>query len=750
MESLFREIKRHYGITPHSAELQEGYENRTFLIESPQGRWILKEHRAQPGVKTRLDLEARMMEHYRDGSAFSYPGQRYTQGGGTHFINDGKFYRILEFLEGSFMAETVQDLPLLESLGSLLGEMALKSTSLGPLDCSPVPSPWDLQHLGMNLPYLPDIAEAQVKARVAYMFQQFQSEVFPAAYRLRRGMIHNDANDWNILVRDGRVAGLIDFGDACYSWVAADLAVGLTYALMGAEDPLEAAEGIIRSYCKVCPLEADEADLLYYLVGGRLCMSICQAARAVKWQPDSEYLTISQAPARELLGKWIRLGPGNARQAFRRAAGFEQSETAGPETYQRRRSRLLSPSLSLSYTKPIVMERAAFQYMFAGDGASYLDAYNNIIQVGHCHPEVVGRTLDAMRKLNTNTRYHYDSLLDFGEKLLSYFPAPLTRVFFVNSGSAATDLALRLARAYTGRQQVVALQHGYHGNTSAAIAVSPYKHQPGDQYPHTTILPMPKVFGSGWEDDGTAGKRFSGPALARIREVPEAPAAFIAEPIMGCGGQVPLPKGYLEAIYPAIRSLGGLCISDEVQVGFGRLGTHFWGFQTYGIVPDMVILGKPMGNGHPLGAVVCTAEVAEAFANGPEFFSSFGGNPVSCAAGMAVLDVIRDEGLQAHAEKTGNYLMEGLCSLGTRYPAIADVRGAGLFIGVELVDPQGKPDGSLAGHVKNALKEDRVLVGTDGPHENVLKIKPPLPFDSGNCDELVEKLEAILAIRNNS
>ncbi|MDC6353983.1 MULTISPECIES: aminotransferase class III-fold pyridoxal phosphate-dependent enzyme [unclassified Robiginitalea] len=750
MKPLFREIERRFGITPRSATPLEGYEDRTYLLESARGRWVLKEHTARPGLGTRLDLEARMMEHFREGSGFAFPNQLRSGSGETHFMFDGKSYRILEYLEGAFMAESQQDGPLLESLGRLLGEMANLSASFGPVATSPEPSAWDLQHLGLSLPYIQEIADINLQSRVAYMVQQYEAEVTPKAYRLRRGLIHNDANDWNILVRDGRVTGLIDFGDACHSWLAADLAVGLTYALMAAEAPLQAAEPILRSYCSVFPLEELEADLLYYLIGGRLCMSLCQAAHAAKIRPDSGYITISQEPAQRLLRKWIRLGPRAASRAFRRAAGLEVTASPTAEAYQKRRSGLLSPSLSLSYDTPIVMERAAFQYMFAGDGTTYLDAYNNIIQVGHCHPEVVGRTRDALRKLNTNTRYHYDSLLDYAETLLGYFPPPLSRVFLVNSGSAATDLALRLARAFTGRQRVVALEHGYHGNTAAAIAVSPYKHRPGDKHPQTTICPMPKVFGSGWADDGTAGRQFSGPCLDRIRDEAEAPAAFIAEPIMGCGGQVPLPKGYLEAIYPAIRARGGLCISDEVQVGFGRLGNSFLGFQKYGVVPDLVILGKPMGNGHPLGAVVCTPEIADAFANGPEFFSSFGGNPVSCAAGKAVLDVIRHEGLQAHAAKTGNYLMEGLRSLGKLYPTLADVRGEGLFVGAELVDGEGNPATSLAARVKNALKEKRVLVGTDGPHDNVLKIKPPLPFDTGNCDELIEKLGAILAIQNNS
>ncbi|MBC2840482.1 aminotransferase class III-fold pyridoxal phosphate-dependent enzyme [Robiginitalea sp. SC105] len=750
MEALFAEIKRHYGLEPTSVEPLEGYEDRTFRMQAAGGRWVLKEHRPGPGRKARIELESRLMEHFRVGARFEYPAQLPVKAGGSYFEYDGKLYRVLEYLEGGFMAEATQDERFLQSLGRLLGELAGKAAGFGAVPVSPDPFAWDLQHLGMSQQYNREIADPRIRSLTAYMYRQFQAEVLPMAYSLRRGFIHNDANDWNILVRDGEVTGLIDFGDACYSWLAADLAVGITYGLMNKEDPLQAAATILGAYHAVFPIAPDEADLLYYLIGGRLCMSLCQAAHTSKSQPDSPYITISQAAVEKLIEQWVRIGPVAARRTFRKVTGLPQVPATGEETFRKRRNRLLSPSLSLSYRHPIIMERAAFQYMFGNDGTSYLDAYNNIMQVGHCHPEVVARTSEALRTLNTNTRYHYESILSYAEALLKHFPPSLSRVFFVNSGSAATDLALRLARFYTGRNQVMALENGYHGNTSAGIAISHYKHRPGHAYPNTLLCPMPKVFGSGWADDGTAGRHLSESCLGQILEHGESLAAFIAEPIMGCGGQVPLPHGYLERVYQAVRKIGGLCISDEVQVGFGRLGEHFWGYERYGVVPDLVILGKPMGNGHPLGAVVCTEEIARAFAEGPEFFSSFGGNPVSCAAGKAVLDVLEDENLPRQAAETGEYLMRCLRELGEESPLIADVRGDGLFIGVELLLADGKPATRKAAQIKDHLREERVLISTDGPFDNVLKIKPPLPFNRGNADELLEKLGAFLRINDNS
>lgn len=742
MKTLAEALRTHYGLEITRLTLLEGYENRTFRAEGPQGSWILKEHAPRTGLEQRLELEARMMRHFSASPLFSFPEVIPTMEGGDSFQKDTKTYRLLHFLEGTFLAETPQNSTLLESVGKLLGETARLACSFTPGPVAPEPFSWDLQHLSLSLAHVDSVADVRLRTLIRYFASQMEAEVLPHRYAMRRAMIHNDANDWNILVRGKKAAGLIDFGDACYSWLAADLAVGLTYALMDKDNPLEAAEAVLGGYATLFQLQEAEVDALYYLIGGRLCMSLCQSARAGSLHPDSEYISISEAGARRLLDQWVRISPRKAQACFRRALGLPVPEVPSAKGYARRRTEAFSSALSLSYQRPIVMERAAMQFMYGQDGATYLDAYNNIMLVGHCHPEVVRRGAGAQHKLNTNTRYHYDALLDYAEALLAHFPKPLSRVFFVNSGSAATDLALRLARYYTGKKKVMALEHGYHGNTTAAIAVSPYKHREGQSYPETLVLPLPKVFGSGLPDDGTAGNAFAREAITHLKAHDGEVAAFIAEPIVGCGGQVPLASGYLKALYPAIRTQGGLCISDEVQVGFGRLGAHFWGYEAHGVVPDMVILGKPMGNGHPIGAVVCSEEVAEAFARGPEFFSSFGGNPVSCAIGHAVLDVLKSEGLQDHARITGEYLAGRLRQLSLTVPYIADVRGQGMFLGVELLEADGAPATQRAKKAANALRESGVLIGTDGPYNSVLKIKPPLPFQQNNADELVEKLAA--------
>jgi len=745
METIRKIIREKYGMEVETLHPLEGYEDKTYLMQTPAGSWILKEHLPRPGLRERISLEARLMAHFGTAGGYVFPELLPTLAGEETLEFDGRVYRLLRYLEGTFLGKIpVRDWPL-AGLGRLLGVLARKSLDFSGQLQQLEASPWDLQHLPLHKANLRNtIREPHLAAVIAYFIQQFEAEVEPSRYELRKGFIHNDANEWNILVRNGEITGLIDFGDSCYSWLVNDLAVGLTYALMNRPDPLETAQIVISAYCKESHLLPLEADLLYYLIAGRLCMSLSNSARAREHRPESAYISISEEPARRLLMAWLQLNPRAASQAFRQAAGLPAAAIPDAAQYQQRRQQLFSPALSLSYQRPIVMERSAFQYMHSPDGTTFLDAYNNIMLVGHSHPHVVEQGCAAMRRLNTNTRYHYEALPAYAEKLLERFPPELSRVFFVNSGSAATDLALRLARWYSGHRKVVALEYGYHGNTEAGLAVSHYKHREGADYPDTLVCPMPKVFGSGHCDDGQAGKHFSDLLLTSLEHSDAPLAAFIAEPIVGCGGQVPLPQGYLKPVYQAIRSRGGVCISDEVQVGFGRLGQHFWGFEMQEVTPDIVVLGKPMGNGHPMGAVVCTAPIAEAFGKGPEFFSSFGGNPVSCAIGLAVLEVLEREDLPRHAAGVGQYLTEGLRALQGRFPHLSDVRGSGLFLGVELSDAQGRPATAWAQALKNGLREQQVLIGTDGPHDNVLKIKPPLPFNRDNCNELLTKIEGIL------
>jgi 4-aminobutyrate aminotransferase-like enzyme/Ser/Thr protein kinase RdoA (MazF antagonist) len=433
---------------------------------------------------------------------------------------------------------------------------------------------------------------------------------------------------------------------------------------------------------------------------------------------------------------------------------FPAAPPTPEEILARRRSRI-GRNLSISYgARPITMARGFGQYLYDVDGRRYLDAVNNVPHVGHCHPRVVEAAARQMAVLNTNTRYLHELLVSYTDRLCALVPGELSVCFLVCSGSEANELALRLARAYTGNRDVIVLDGAYHGNTTSLVEISPYKFNgPGGAGapPHVHTVAMPDPYrGSFRLDDEAAGGRHAhevARAIERAESSGRTVAAFICESLLGCGGQVVLPDGYLRHVYANVRAAGGVAIADEVQVGFGRVGSHIWGFETQGVTPDIVTLGKPIGNGFPLGAVITRPEIADAFANGMEYFNTFGGTQAACAVGMAVLDVMRDEELQRHALKVGARLKGGLTSLMADFPIVGDVRGLGLFLGVELVTDRGtlEPAARQADYVVNRLRDRGVLVSTDGPLHNVVKIKPPMPFSAEDADRLVSVLAETLA-----
>ncbi len=417
----------------------------------------------------------------------------------------------------------------------------------------------------------------------------------------------------------------------------------------------------------------------------------------------------------------------------------------------RLRARHLSSALSLSYDEPLDIVRGEGAYLIDVEGRRYLDLVNNVCHVGHCHPHVVEAGARQMAVLNTNTRYVHANLVRYAERLAGTFPDPLEVCFFVCSGSEANDLALRLARAATGGRAVLVLDGAYHGALSALIDLSPYKYDGagGAGRPaHVLQAPAPDTYRAPETARDDPGAYFAERLGATLLTLPagERLAAFFAESLMGCGGQIEPPPGYLRAAYEHARAAGGVCVADEVQVGFGRVGSHMWGFERHDVVPDIVTLGKPIGNGHPLAAVVTTRAIADAFANGMEYFNTFGGNPVSCAIGMAVLDVIEDERLQEHAARVGARTLADLRALQAIHPLIGDVRGAGLFLGVELVRDRRTlaPAVDEAHAVCERLKSRGILISTDGPLHNVLKIKPPLVVSAEDLARFVYELDEAL------
>ena len=418
----------------------------------------------------------------------------------------------------------------------------------------------------------------------------------------------------------------------------------------------------------------------------------------------------------------------------------------------RLRKQLLNPTLSVSYNEPLKIVRGEGVWLYDQHGQAYLDMVNNVCHVGHCHPRVVAAGQAQMAQLNTNTRYLHDNIVEYALRLTATLPEPLSVVFLTNSGTEANDLALRLARAHTRAQGVVVVDHAYHGHSPSMVELSPYKFNGkggAGQSSHVGVVAMPDTYRGPFRETAAAGRQYGQllpAAIESLRHRDIAPAAFYCESLLGCGGQVVLPEGYLREAYAAVRAAGGVCLADEVQVGFGRVGEHFWAFESQGVVPDIVTIGKPIGNGHPMGAVVTTPETAASFVSGMEYFNTFGGNPVSCAIALAVLDVIADEQLQENARRVGHFLMYGLRELQQRHDCIGDVRGRGLFVGAELVrDREARtPDQPKAKAVVEAMKARHVLLSTEGPDDNVLKVKPPIVFSQANAEEFLDKLDQVL------
>ncbi|XP_058533265.1 5-phosphohydroxy-L-lysine phospho-lyase isoform X2 [Ochotona princeps] len=419
------------------------------------------------------------------------------------------------------------------------------------------------------------------------------------------------------------------------------------------------------------------------------------------------------------------------------------------------RRRLLSASCRLFFPEdPIKMVRGQGQYMYDEQGAEYLDCINNVAHVGHCHPLVVQAAHEQNQVLNTNSRYLHDNIVEYAQRLAQTLPDELCVFYFLNSGSEANDLALRLARQYTGHQDVVVLDHAYHGHLSSLVDISPYKFRHLDgQKEWVHVAPLPDTYRGLYREDhpspavayASEVERVVSRAQAQGRKI----AAFFAESLPSVAGQIVPPAGYFSQVAGHIRKAGGLFVADEIQVGFGRVGKHFWAFQLQGedFVPDIVTMGKSIGNGHPIACVATTQAVARAFeATGVEYFNTFGGSPVSCAVGLAVLDVLEKEQLQAHATCVGSFLMDLLRQQKAKHAIIGDIRGAGLFIGVDLIKDKATrtPATEEADYLVSRLKENYILLSTDGPGKNVLKFKPPMCFSLDNAQHLVAKLDAIL------
>ncbi|MGH2694994.1 MAG: aminotransferase class III-fold pyridoxal phosphate-dependent enzyme, partial [Actinomycetota bacterium] len=644
--------------------------------------------------------------------------------------------RLFTFLPGRNLAATELDPDALIHFGAVIARMGLALRGFFH-PAAGYKILWDLKHTPDLRPLLDEIHDPASRDVVATVLDRFDDRVRGVLPGLRAQVIHNDLTFDNLLFDDAhRVSGIVDFGDTTHTALINDLAISIASVMWGRSDPIDAANAAIAGYASVEPLEEVESDVLGDLVLTRLAASVLIANWRVTRYPDNaEYIMATESVAGELLKGFDAVGfptfEAQLRAACLRPSLSKRRAAPPKDELLERRRRVLGPALSpLTYDEPLYLVRGEGVHMFDPDGNAYLDAYNNVPVVGHCHSKVTAAIAEQSATLNTNTRYLHDAVVELAERLTATMPEGLDTVMFVNSGSEANDIAWRLAVAHTGAAGGIVTTRAYHGVTTATLALSPEEWIEGERPAHVATIPPPDGFRGPYraEESGWA-ERYAAhvdDAISGLEARNVLPAALFIDALLTSDGIFAPPPEYLQEVIRRVHEAGGLFVADEVQCGFGRDGTNLWSFQSSGIDPDFVTLGKPMGNGHPVAAVVMRSEIADMFAAKSDIFSTFGGNPVACRAALAVLDVIEEEGLVERARDVGRRLRADLEGLKERHAAIGNVRGAGLLLGVELISDRDarEPAPALTHAVMNAMKEHGVLVGVTGPNDNVLKIRP--------------------------
>jgi 4-aminobutyrate aminotransferase-like enzyme len=753
-EEAARQILREgFGVESSSLHLLAGERDQNFRANTAGGQRFLFKISNPADDRSVLDLQAAALRHIERvdpglpvmRALPTVTGEPWVEVPGP----DGRTYpaRLFTFLPGQVTANTALTAEAIWSHGQITARLgrALRGFFHPAADYEIL---WDITHLPKLRPLLTHLSDGPRKAQVERVLDRFQELVAPALPGLRAQVIHGDMSLDNVLLGDDlRVSGIVDFGDMTHAPLVCDLAVAVADVLHGRADAIEAAGALIGGYASVTPLEDEEAGLLADLVAARLATEITVTAWRQRLYPDNVAYAASGEPgARAFLDAIEAMGMDAVGRRFREACLRLPYRRSATSDLLERRRRVL-PRSPLFYQHPVHLVRGEGVWLFDPNDLRYLDCYNNVPVVGHSHPRVVQAVTQQQRLLATHSRYLHEAIVELAERLQATLPPELDAVMVVNSGSEANDLAWRIARAATGRSGAVVTACAYHGLTEATHALSPEEWAKGEQPAHVATIPAPDGYRGPYrrEQDGWAHRY-----AAHIGEAARALgdhglAAVYLDPAFTADGILSPPPTYLREAARRARVLGGLVVADEVQAGHGRSGTHLWSFQASGIEPDMVVMGKPMGNGFPVAALVVRSQLLRAVPEEVELFSTFGGNPVACAAALAVLAIIEDEGLVANAAKVGSYLRQGLLTLAERHPLIGDVRGEGLLLGVELVDEARGPAAGQARKVTEAMRERGILLSATGPAGNVLKIRPPLVFQREHSDLLLQALDEILA-----
>jgi 4-aminobutyrate aminotransferase-like enzyme/Ser/Thr protein kinase RdoA (MazF antagonist) len=601
--------------------------------------------------------------------------------------------------------------------------------------------PWDVQHAATVRRMLAAVRDPAARAAVESVLDRYDAAVAPRWPLLRAQVIHTDLTADNVLADDGGlVTGIVDLGDLSHTALAVDLASVLDSLTLGraGEEMFRVARLVLDGYQRVLPLEPLELELMGELWATRAAVGVAIGAwRASQGLEEAAFAQRLDETALVTIDHLLTTGW--AEVAHELGATHDRSVFPDLNT---RRDKAFGPAMEpLSYEHPIEMAEASGVWMVDSDGRRYLDAYNNVVALGHSHPRVTSAVSRQWRVLNTNMRYLHHAAVELAERLVATMPPGLDTVLFVNSGSEANDVAWRIAREATRHVGGLCTDFAYHGVTEATAAFSPETVPPGGVPTHVGTWRPPDAYRG---LHGTTAEFETVLAELGARGAPL--AATILDGVLQSDGVLVLEPSYVQELVRLTHRAGGLWIADEVQGGHGRTGTHLWSFQRFGIEPDLVTLGKPMGNGQPVGAVVTRRELAERFARDTVFFSTFGGNQVSMVAAHAVLDVLDDERVLPRVVEAGEELRQAVRVATAGHDRVGDVRGVGLANGIELVTDRasGTPDGAAAAAVKDGMRERGVLVGTTGRHGNVLKVRPPLAFTAEHVPVLVDALVASL------
>jgi 4-aminobutyrate aminotransferase-like enzyme/Ser/Thr protein kinase RdoA (MazF antagonist) len=694
---------------------------------------------------------------------------------------------LMSFLPGRLLAESSPSLGLLQNMGATLARIdrALQGFFHPSLSRRLA---WDVRRLPDLVEFSSYVESAPLRAGVERVADAFRA-CLPRLRGLRSQAIHGDCHAANLLVADdgSSICGILDFGDMIHAPLILEPAVAMSELLTEALAPLSSTGAVLHGYVQGQTLHANEIELLYDIVTARHAVTLLVHAWRRHHDLDgARVLDQAAVNSARSLAELLDAGAHDLTRAWHEAAGTwapaarSRASTAAPhrpapavaQPVDRaqptdgarpadraqpvdlaRRHRLMGAGAELFYEKPLHLVRGAGVWLYDAQGRAYLDVYNNVPHVGHAHPTVVAAIQRQTALLATHTRYLHENILQYAEQLTARLPAHLDACIFVNSGSEANDVAWRMAQMATGSRGGLVMEHAYHGITEAAAALSLSAGRPRDPRV-ATIAPPPR--GLRVADDAsaaelTAAARDADQAIAALAERGFAPAAFFIDSGITSSGIFDPPAAWAAAVTARVRAAGSLVVADEVQYGLGRSGSHFWGFERRGIEPDIVTMGKPVGNGYPMGVVVANRALIEAFQAKFGFFSTFGGNAVAAAAGLAVLEVLDVEGLMANAADTGGYLREQLQRVAARHECLGEVRGTGLLLGLDVLGRDGAPSKPRNQRIVNALASQfAILIGYEGPHASILKLRPPMPFRREHADLLIQAIDAAAAAVDGS